>query len=157
MYIDNLYNKLAELSTLLARSFSLSRHTHTLHNKGRIQWSLKFLLPPPTRLPNAPPTADSPLTAQSRAMLQLFQCRHYFLALPDPTAEQGEIRQVKLGYKVHPEIANWLLSWAPMMVWSHGCATDSSALDSSTLRGELTYRSSPCGLAVLHYIGLKNM
>ena len=32
--------------------------TQTLHNKGKINWSLKFLLPLPQ---NVPPTVDSPL------------------------------------------------------------------------------------------------
>ena len=48
--------------------------------------------------------------------LKVGLCAHLFgilfLTLPDPTAQHGQIRQVKLGYKAqaHPEIANWLLS-----------------------------------------------
>ena len=103
----------------------------TLLNKGKINWTLKFPLPLPTERPSNRRFSSLPIKVGPCGEQALEGAVHYaapfnysnlasthlfdipFLALPDPTAQYGEIRQVKLDYQVHPDIANWLLSGAP--------------------------------------------
>ena len=115
----------AASGSLSSYSIPLLADTQTLHNKSKIHWSLKFPLPAPS---SGVPVGSPPfLTKSARVANKHWKVQYgmqcpsptlippalsflilLFLLCPDPASQHGPVRQQKLGFVVHRDIANWL-------------------------------------------------